>query len=503
MQIVCVSRGSLSRGKDLAESLARKLGYPCLSREDLIEAATREGIHVGKLETSMLRPRGFTERLARERDHYLAFCTAFLCDKLQETPLVYHGRSGHLLLRDISHVLRVRVVADDEYRIRATMDRLGLSREKARRYLADVETDRRNWVRSMYGVSWEDASQYDVVVNVEHMSVDNAAAALVGMAQLPDFQMTPASRRAMADLRLSAHARLALARNPYTGRFGFSVGASNGVVTVTYLPHDMEVADDIGLVLGGLEGMAELRTTMASTTILWVQETFDPESEAFDEVVEIAAKWNAAVELVRFVPGVDTGAGARVGTRASPAPFRAEAGIEDDEADAEVGDDGGLEVTLDKLAGLGRSGGARYVYGERSSLVASCCGTVPHSLVVVGNLFLGKEGGAKQRLTRELRDSLGSRMRVPVVTADELRSHYLFGRRDTVTLVTFLALVALTYWLVLTHQEPILRFSFGEWSGGGTLVRLAVAATVFVFVPLVAYAYGGVAKSLMKLIKME
>jgi hypothetical protein len=307
----------------------------------------------------------------------------------------------------------------------------------------------------------------------------------------------------MADLRLSAHARLALARNPYTGRFGFSVGASNGLVTVTYLPHDMEVADDIGLILAGLEGMEELRTTMASTTILWVQETFDPEAETFDEVVEIAAKWNAAVELVRFVPGVDAAAEARVGTRASPAPRHAEAGIEDDEAEAELGDDGGVEVTLDKLAGLGRSGGARYVYGERASLVASCCGTVPHSLVVVGNLFLGKERGTKLRLTRELRDSLGSRMRVPVVTADELRSHYLFGRRDTVTLVTFLALVALTYWLVLTHQEPILRFSFGEWSGGGTLVRLAVAATVFVFVPLVAYAYGGVAKSLMKLIKME
>ncbi|MGD8322700.1 MAG: cytidylate kinase family protein, partial [Gemmatimonadota bacterium] len=72
MQIICVSRGSMSRGKELAEALASKLGYLVLSREDLIEAAIEEGIQVSKLETSMMNPRAFTERLARERDHYLA-----------------------------------------------------------------------------------------------------------------------------------------------------------------------------------------------------------------------------------------------------------------------------------------------------------------------------------------------------------------------------------------------------------------------------------------------
>ena len=125
MQIVCVSRGSLSRGKELAEALAGRLGYQVLSREDLIEAAIAEGIQVGKLETSMMKPRAFTERLARERDHYLAFSTAYLCERLMEGPLVYHGRTGHLLLRSVGHVLRVRVVADEEYRIRSTMQHLG------------------------------------------------------------------------------------------------------------------------------------------------------------------------------------------------------------------------------------------------------------------------------------------------------------------------------------------------------------------------------------------
>jgi cytidylate kinase len=502
MQIVCISRGSLSRGRELAESLARRLGYRVLSREDLMEAAIAEGIQVGKLVTSMMKPRAFTERLARERDHYLAFSTAYLCDRLMEGPLVYHGRTGHLLLRSVGHVLRVRVVADEEYRIRSTMQHLGIDREKAVRYLSEVEEDRRAWVRSMYGVSWEDASQYDVVVNVERMNVDNAASALVGMAQLPDFQITPASRRAMEDLRLGAMARLRLARDERTSRFAFSVAAHDGAVNVTYLPHDMEVAGDVPRVLEGLEGMGQLQATMAATTILWVQEAFDAASPTFREVVEIAGKWNAAVELVRYSASAEEGEASEAGTLPSPAPTQAVAGIEEDDEEV-VTDDGGLKDTLDELARVGRAGGGRFVRGVPSALVHVCCGTVPHSLVVLGNLFLSKEPGTKLRLTRELQDSLGSRMHVPVVTAEELRSQYLFGPRDAFRLLGFLAVVASLYVAVLTHQDAVLKFLAGDWSGPGRLTMWVVAVAVFAFAPVVAYIYGDVARSLMKLLKME
>lgn len=501
-QIICVSRGSLSRGKELAASLARKLGYAILSREDLIEAAIGDGIQVGKLETSMMHARTFTERLARERDRYLAFSTAYLCDRAREGPLVYHGRSGHLLLQGVSHVLRVRVLADDEYRINAVMRELGLTREKAKRYLEAVEEDRRTWVRSMYGVPWESASQYDVTVSVERMTVENAAASLVGMAQLPDFQMTPASKRAMEDLRLAAHARLRLARDPRTGRADFSVRSHDGSLTVTYLPKDMEVAGAVHPVLAGMSGVVEISATVATSNILWVQEQFHPGSETFEEVVEIARKWHAAVEVVQFLPG-DTADGGVVTAVASP-DAAVEAGIEDDaDVEPDPGDAGGLRATVDALAEVGRSGGGRRVLGERTHLIASCCGPVQYSLVVLGNLFLTKPEGARARLTRELQDRIGSRLRVPVVTADELRHQYLFGRRDVLRLVGSMAAVIALYVLVLSNQTAIVRFLYGGWTGGAFVRKLAIAAAVFAFVPLIAQAYGSVVRSLMKLVKMD
>ena len=69
MQVICISRGTFSGGKELAERLAEKMDYACLSREELIEAAIKEGIQVGKLEMAMIKPRIFSERLALERGH--------------------------------------------------------------------------------------------------------------------------------------------------------------------------------------------------------------------------------------------------------------------------------------------------------------------------------------------------------------------------------------------------------------------------------------------------
>jgi len=44
MAINTISRGSYSRGKEVAEELAKRLGYECVSRDILLEASTEFNI---------------------------------------------------------------------------------------------------------------------------------------------------------------------------------------------------------------------------------------------------------------------------------------------------------------------------------------------------------------------------------------------------------------------------------------------------------------------------
>lgn len=519
MQIICVSKGAHRPGGDLAESLAEKMGYLCVSREDLVEAATEEGIQVGKLEMAMIRGRGFTQQLALERDHYLAFSRAYLSEKALGQSLVYHGRTGHLLLPGVRNILRIRAVAGMEHRVARTMSELGLERQKAAKYVRDVDDDRARWVRSMYGVAVDESVNYDITINLEQVGTENAASALVASAQLPDFQMTPASVRVLEDLHLGATARLALSMDRKTSRAAVKVTADRGVVTVSYLPKDVEVASFIQPALQGVPGIEDLRITMASATLLWIQEEFSPDSDVYEKVLEIATKWNAAVELVRLAPkeveppGSDPGALAGDEVPPTVGAGIENGGIEDDGAESDF-DDGGVSSTLDRLAEEGRAGGGRSVFGGQQHLAEALDRSFPYTLVVVGETFLAKAHAARMRAVRDLGSFLSERIRAPVVTSDEIGAQYLFGRQDAVRTVGFLAFAAILYFLVFTNQESVLAFfSNTGWYADavrGTslarfewLPRALVAVTLVLFIPLVAFSYGRVIGNLMKLIKME
>lgn len=517
MQIICVSKGADSAGKELAQSLAQKLGHLCVSRAELIEAATNEGIAVGKLEMAMVRGRGFSQRLALERDHYLAFSRAYLCERALSESVVYHGRTGHLLLPGVGNVLRIRALQDLESRIAQVMKELSLEREAAGRYIHEVDGDRERWVRNMYGVAVDEPVNYDFTITLQHLGVDNAASALVASAQLPDFQLTPASIGVLKDLHLGARARIALARDENTYQAAVKVRADQGIVTVNYLPQDSDAAPHIGRVLEGLPGLSDLRITMATATLLWIQEEYRAHSEVYDKVLEIATKWNAAVELVRLAPET---AKPKASTASDsvpngiPGPDQAyNGGIEEDEPDREV-EDGGVAATLDELAGAGRAGGGKSVYGGQQDLIEALDRGFPYTLVVVGEAFLSKAHAARVRATRDLRSFLADRIRAPVVTADELGEQYLFGRRDILWTIVFLAVTALLFFLVFSNETRILAFMantgwYAEAVQGTFLSRfewlpkVVVSAALVLFIPMVAYSYGRVTGAFMKLIKME
>jgi cytidylate kinase len=211
MAIISISRGTFSGGKALAERVAGRLGYPCLGREEvLVEAGKEYGISERELTEAVNQPPPFWQQVPGRRIAYLMCLTAALLQRAQGGTLVYHGHAGHFLLSSISHVLRVRVIADMEYRIKAAMERMNLKRDEAIVYIDRVDKERIKWTRFLYGIEWGDPSQYDAVLNLERMTLDGASLAIVSMALLDDFKVTPQSQKAFEDLRVTSEVWAAL-----------------------------------------------------------------------------------------------------------------------------------------------------------------------------------------------------------------------------------------------------------------------------------------------------
>lgn len=502
MAIVMISSGYQSGREELSQSLARKMNLPVLCREDLLERARKQGIKIGRLEVSMIKKPVLSDKLSREKRLYLTFVTAALCEQAYQGDFIYHGRAGHLLLPGVSHRLRVGLTAPKAIRIGRTARALNLTQEKAENYLVQLDEDIERWIHTMHGAAGADPSHFDAFFNLENMSLSNAAAILCSMAELPDFRPTPASLKTLDDLSLSARARLRLALDDRTSEADLQVQANNGVVTVTYPPHQEQVYELIPLALADIEGCRKIQCTMAETNILWVQERFEPESGNFNQIIRLAQRWGAAVELLRLVPpgeieGENPASDMDFGRKECINGY--DGGVEDDEPETNL-DDGGLGRTQEELVSLGRFGGRHTVCGGYDRILETVQGNGKYALVVIGNIFLSKNHSARTRQTRDLALNIRDRLKAPLITTDELKSRFLFGKGQALTLVGLIALVVLIYWLVFTNQKPILNFLSGPIH---QQFKWLAPLGMLVFAPLIAYIWGKAAELALKIINID
>jgi cytidylate kinase len=263
MAIIMISRGTFSGGKALAEYVADRLGYPCLSREETVRHAVEKyGISEKELTEAMNEPPPFWQQVHGKRIAYIKVFSAVLMEQITGENLVYHGHVAHLMLGPVAHALRVRVIADMEFRIKGAMARKNLGREEAVAFIEKIDKQRDKWTRFLYGVEWKDASLYDVLFNLEHMGIDAAGEAIVSMAGMEAFKPTPQSQKALDDLILASRVWSALAMNNRAMITNITVSADAGKVTISGGASSTKAINAIAAVAQSVEGVKEVKTDM-------------------------------------------------------------------------------------------------------------------------------------------------------------------------------------------------------------------------------------------------
>jgi len=135
---------------------------------------------------------------------------------------------GHFFLQEIPHVLKVRIIADLEDRVKEEMKREGISDEEARYILKKDDDERRKWGLQLYGHDTLDSTLYDLVVHIKRNKIDDVVDLILYAARMTCFQTTPESQKLINDLTLAAEVKAALVNEfPTSG-----VTAKNGAVFV-------------------------------------------------------------------------------------------------------------------------------------------------------------------------------------------------------------------------------------------------------------------------------
>lgn len=236
MAIITISRGTLSGGEALAHCLSERLGYPVLSREVIRDTASQYGIAEGLLDQQLEKiPTMIQRRLVGgdERRLYLIAIQAALAERAQEGGFIYHGHLGQLLLKELPQVLKIRLLAPMDYRIRMVKDKQGLSDEAAKKYIEQVDKSRKEWARLLYNVDWQDPALYDMVISLDTIGLETACALIDFIARQTEFQDSPERKEIRAQFALACRIKLRLAQNDRTQGMQIGVNVMDQVARIS------------------------------------------------------------------------------------------------------------------------------------------------------------------------------------------------------------------------------------------------------------------------------
>ena len=246
MSIISISRGSLAGATSVAEKVAAGLNIPCVSREIIVEAAREGGISESALNEQIDHPpTSLFNNYSKERDVYIWYIRSALCQRACEGSFVYHGHGGHLLLADISSLLRISVVAPMAYRADAVMKERHLSRRAAEKYIKNIDKWRAKWCRLLYGVNWLDPAHHDLCINLEKIDEDSASRMVVETSSLAPFSQTEENQQEIANAALISRVSASLAKSGDLFTSQLTLTAKNNTLTIEGKARSKQICDGI------------------------------------------------------------------------------------------------------------------------------------------------------------------------------------------------------------------------------------------------------------------
>jgi len=262
MAIVTISHEMGAGGPEIGQQLADRLGYKYVDTELIHETAHRYGLLAEKLEHLDETKPSLFERFDAETRRYITAMQTALYEFAERDRVVLMGRGGQWLLRGIPHVLRVRVMAPFDLRVKRLATKLSgpIGEQASQRTVTEMvrrdDTEKAGRMRYLYEVDIADPALYDLVINTEKLSVAAAVEVVHSVLRQPEVETTPAGTQLVADRSLASQVQVALATNPETRKYRITVEARSSVVML----EGTAAMDEAVEVARGVTGVRDVKT---------------------------------------------------------------------------------------------------------------------------------------------------------------------------------------------------------------------------------------------------
>ena len=234
MPIVTIFNGTFCEEEQVIREILKATGYRRITDEDLVaEAVELSGMSDNKIRNAFSSKTSVFNKFTHEKERAMAWIRLSLAKMLSEDRLMIHGFCGQMIPKEITHVLRICLIADMKHRM-ALAAESGLSEKEATAMIRSRDEEKAIWTHTLYQIKdpW-DPSLYDIVIPTDKMVIEEIVSLVETNLRREVIKPTDASQKASEDFLLAAKVEVALAKE------GHSVGvkARDGSVTLTINKH--------------------------------------------------------------------------------------------------------------------------------------------------------------------------------------------------------------------------------------------------------------------------
>ena len=260
MPLITIPREMGSLGKDVAAQVALQLGKKVIHHEIVDHLADKLRMRKTHVVRFLEGKAGILEKMST--DH--TSLSIFTADEIWRIAAsgdvgVIRGWGANHLLKPIPHVVRVRVCAPFDLRVKRMMERLNTTDQAAvEKEIRLSEEAIAAITRRHFDVNWTDAEHYDLVLNTERISVENCADQVMQLIKSPRFAETPESLQKLRNLAMAANVRAALRGDERTRKLNITIDVADGHATLSGIVENdsaLKKTADVAATVPGITGV--------------------------------------------------------------------------------------------------------------------------------------------------------------------------------------------------------------------------------------------------------
>jgi CMP/dCMP kinase len=199
VQLITISREYGAGGSELGLLLGQELGWPVLDHELVQKLAARLRCEEGEVKAMDEHAPSFLERLAAvavvtapesrmhsspwktDPDCVAAAAREVLLEAARSLPLIAVGHGGNCLFRNRHDVIRVRVTAPFDIRVKRVAQRTRVPLPQAVAEVKRRDGDRQQYLQRYYNSSVNDPCEYDIQINTGAVPLDLASRLVIAL----------------------------------------------------------------------------------------------------------------------------------------------------------------------------------------------------------------------------------------------------------------------------------------------------------------------------------